>query len=130
MDRSLTDTVRHVPVRYSAAVLVLAAGLFLLTAVVEVTIIVESPALGDISDAVWLFSQAVSLVLGVAASIITIYNYVGSAESTDQGPVDEITIEGDFHVHLGDPEFTESDSSEKSTDDEVEDESTSSPDDG
>lgn len=119
MDRSLTDTVRHVPVRYSVTVFVLAAGLFLLTAIVEVTIIVESPALGDISDAVWLFSQVLSLVLGAVASIITIYNYVGSAESTDQGPVDEITIEGDFHVHLGDPEFTESDSTGESTADEV-----------
>jgi hypothetical protein len=71
MDRSLTDTVRHVPVRYSVAAIFLAVGLFLLTVFVEVTIIVESPALGDISDAVWLFSQ------------------VGKADATGLDPVGE-----------------------------------------
>ena len=129
MDRSLTDTVRHVPVRYSVAAIFLAVGLFLLTVFVEVTIIVESPDLGDISDAVWLFSQVVSLMLGVTASVITIYNYLRQAGVTDQGPVDEITIEGDFHVHLGDPEFTQSDSMEKSTTDETGDEDVRSRDD-
>jgi len=129
MDRSLTDTVRHVPVRYSVAAIFLAVGLFLLTVFVEVTIIVESPDLGDISDAVWLFSQVVSLMLGVTASVITIYNYLRQAGVTDQGPVDEITIEGDFHVHLGDPESTQSDSMEKSTTDETGDEDVRSRDD-
>ena len=68
-------------------------------------------------------------MLGVTASVITIYNYLRQAGVTDQGPVDEITIEGDFHVHLGDPEFTQSDSMEKSTTDETGDEDVRSRDD-
>ncbi|TQQ82296.1 hypothetical protein [Halonotius roseus] len=125
MDRLPIGSIRSVSVRYSAVVFFLAGGLFLATIFIEVTIIVESPAIGDVSDVFRLVIQAISAVVGLTSGLITIYEYVTSEDSPSQGPVDELTIEGDFHLHLGDPEFTRSDSPT----DESDEESSRSPDD-
>jgi hypothetical protein len=126
MDRLPIGSIRSIPVRYSAVVFFLAGGLFLATIFVEITILVKSPAIGDVSAVFRLVIQAISAVVGLTSGLITIYEYVSSEDSSSQGPVDELTIEGDFHLHLGDPEFTRSDSPT----DESDEESSGSPDDG
>lgn len=80
-----------------------------LSLLVEVRIVVVSPDVGDISDAVRLLVQVSSTLIGTVAAGITIYDHLAEDDgSDDAGPTDTIVVEGDLHYHLGDPTFEQS----------------------
>lgn len=114
---------RSVSLRHSLLAFGIGLTVLLSLTFIEVTIIVESPAIGDVSDVVGIAVGATATILSIISGGITVYNFVSeSEERRDEGPTDHIVIEGDFvegdlHYHLGDPTFRQPRSAER-TDDE------------
>jgi len=83
-----------------------AITLIVLTYIVEVRIILESPNYGDVTGVVKSLFRIVSFGIGLVASLSTIYNTFSDKKGS-QGLDTGFTIEGgnnDFHFHMGLPE--------------------------
>lgn len=112
MRSRLTDRLQAVSPRYSLVIAVFAGLALFLIWQVEVTVIVHSPALGEVSQELEYLSGGIATLVGVAASLTTIYNTFGqpqggeSADRTNrvsEGPADSITVEGNlFQINADD----------------------------
>lgn len=113
------NRVRSISVRWSATVLFFALLTLALALVVDVTIILHSPDLGDVSATVRTVTVGFSTLVGLVSGLITIYNWFSSTESSDgSGPTDNFVVHGDIHVNLGDPTYTPPDESDVNEPDE------------
>lgn len=111
------DRVKSISIPISGGVLAIALVILALAYFVEITIIVESPYIGDISIAVQVFLISISSLVGLIAGLVTIHNWISDSNSNDDsGPADSFVVQGDVHFNLGDPTYTHSDSIESAVD--------------
>lgn len=103
------NTLRSIPIWRSAALFTAALALLFFSTAIDITIIVESPAIGNISTIMITATQATATIITLLSGGITMYNVLAdSDENPASGPTDSFVVEGDLHLHLGDPTFTQS----------------------
>lgn len=105
MSPSATDRLKSIPVRRSLSVFAIAALVLAVTFFLEVSVIVHTPDVGDISAILEAAVRAVTTLLGAVSAIITIYNFFHEPDASGQtensinvgGPADTIEIGGDLY---------------------------------
>lgn len=113
---------RTLPLKWAFAIAVVSALLFGGSYLVDIILIVESPAIGDITDEVGFVWRIFSGGITLLASLVTIREYLNKKGDEDetgqsQGPTRDIYVEGhnnDITIHTVLPDrrrgdrFTES----------------------
>ncbi|WP_136688263.1 hypothetical protein [Halorhabdus amylolytica] len=98
--------------RYHPHVFALVGGitltLLILSFLVEVRIIVESPDYGDVTSISSTLWQTILGLTTIGSFVLAVYNYRAEIDNSD-GPATEFTIRGrnhdiDFHLHVADDE--------------------------
>lgn len=102
------NKVKSVSVWKSGSIVVISLLILLLSYIIDFSIIVERPNIGDISTLVRGLFMSISSLIGLFSGLITIYNWAAGEQSVeDSGPTDSFVVEGDLHFILGDPTYTQ-----------------------
>lgn len=141
MPPRVIDRFKTIPIRHSLAVFVITGIALLATFFVDVTVIVHSPNIGNVSQILGNATKVAATGITLVAGAITIYNAVSGSEmngadtgdtmNVSEGPADTITVDGDLYqinadnVTFGqDGEFDTAESIEEDEEESTEDEST------